>query len=405
VSNNKHWLVLNNLEVCLEIIDRDEWFSDYRYIIGIMTGTSADGVDMALCRFSGSKMREFTGQLLDFQSYKFPDDLKNLIELAINNEARTRDIARLNFELAYFFRKCILDFLKEAKFPLAKLDAVAVHGQTVWHEPKSKNLGHNGFTLQLVSLPALAQLLKVPVVGDFRAKDVAVGGEGAPLVPIFDYNFFFSPINDVVTINIGGIANITYLKEDCKLSEVVAFDTGPGNVWINGAMKLLFGKEFDQDGETAQKGRRKRILFQKLQAIPFILKPPPKSTGREEFNDEKLKEIIKFAKENSIRDVDIVATLTHFTAWSIAENIKRFATRKADVIISGGGAKNKHLVYLLYKYLNQPFEFDFEVYYPPEAKESLAFAFLAYLRLGGIHSNIPKVTGARESISLGIVAT
>jgi anhydro-N-acetylmuramic acid kinase len=404
VLNNKQWLVLNNCEFRLKV-DSKEWFSDFRYLIGIMTGTSADGVDISLGKFSGSKLQEFTAELVEFQSFEFPASLKKLIELAIKNEARTREIAKLNFDLAYFFAKCVRSFLRKAKFPLKKLDAVAVHGQTVWHQPKSNNLGKNGFTLQLVSLSALTQLLKVPVVGDFRSKDVAVGGEGAPLVPIFDYNFLFSRKCDVITINIGGIANITYLPKDCKLSDVVAFDTGPGNTWIDGAMRILFGRNYDKDGETAKKGKLNKILLEKLKSNPFVAKAPPKSTGREEFSEKELRQIIKFCNENSIKDVDIVTTLTHFTAWSIAENIKRFANPNANIIVSGGGARNLFLLQLLKEYIQQNSSFEFKIFEPPEAKESFAFAFLGYLRMGGIASNIPNVTGARENISLGIIAT
>ncbi len=383
----------------------EDWFSHSRNIVGIMTGTSADGVDLILAKFIGSKSKKFLFSILGFKSFSFSNDLKGLIELAINNEAKTREIAVLNFELAYFFSYVVRSFLKSIEFPLSKVDAVAVHGQTVWHEPKSKSTTGKGFTLQLVSLSALSQILKVPIVGDFRSKDVAIGGEGAPLVPIFDYEFLSSNEYDVITLNIGGIANIAYLPKKCKVKDVIAFDSGPGNTWIDGAMKILFGKNYDFAGETARQGKLNNKLFKKLKSIKYVRQKPPKSTGREEFSKEKLKEILEFSQKNSIHNIDVITTLTHYTAWSIAENIIKFTNPRSQLIVSGGGSKNKFLIELLSQYLPESKVTLIDDYgIPSQVKEPLAFAFLGYLRLGGLPSNIPNVTGAKEKISLGIVA-
>lgn len=404
--NSKHWLELSRIFMRNYILPNPvDWFNVSRYVIGIMTGTSVDRVDIILAKFLGSKSKNFLFSIVSFDSYQFPDNLREQIEHAISNQARTRDIAQLNFELAFFFAKKINEFLIKIDFPKEKLDAIGVHGQTVWHEPKSSNGSKRGFTLQLLSLSALAQLLQVPIVGDFRAKDVAAGGEGAPLVPIFDYEFLANVDKDVIAVNIGGIANITFLPKNVKLDKVVAFDTGPGNVWIDGAMKILFGKDYDNDGNIARKGNLSNLLFKKLKSISFVRRKPPKSTGREFFNISRLEEVIDYAKTKKIPNEDIITTLTHYTAWSISENIKLFANPVARIIVSGGGAKNSFILELLCQYLPQSEMLTSnDIGIPVEAKESLAFAFLAYLRIGGLPSNIPNVTGAREKISLGIIA-
>ncbi len=370
-----------------------------------MSGTSVDGVDLTLAKFIGSKSKNFMFTIISHNSYPFPKGIKEQIQKAIANEARTRDIAFLNFELAYFYTKLVKDFLRSINFPLEKIDAIGVHGQTIWHEPHPDSQFQNGTTFQCVSLSAMAQMLKIPVVGDFRSKDIASGGEGAPLVPIFDYEFLGSKTENIIALNIGGIANITYIPKDENLSKVIAFDTGPGNVWIDGAMQVLFQQDYDKNGDFARNGRLNNQLFKKLKAIPYIRKKPPKSTGRELFSQEKLQEIIVHSDTKKIQPNDMITTLTHFTAWSIAENIKKFANINSKLIVSGGGAKNSFLLELIQFYLPSTTVHTSDTYgIPIEAKESLAFAFLAYLRMGGLPSNIPNVTGSRERISLGIVA-
>ncbi|MEJ5287412.1 MAG: anhydro-N-acetylmuramic acid kinase [Bacteroidota bacterium] len=406
VINNQQWLELNNVMAkSLYLTNGEEWFSKSRYVIGIMTGTSVDSVDIVLSKFIGAKSRHFLFSMLYYDNFPLSVNLKTSIENAIANIATTREIAQLNFELAYFFVKTVKTFLEMHNFPIEKVNAIGVHGQTVWHEPHPKDNPKNGFTFQLVSLGAMAQLLKIPIVGDFRTKDIAVGGEGAPLVPIFDYEFLASKEKDVVALNIGGIANITYIPTKAKLNNVVAFDTGPGNVLIDGAMKLLFNQNLDKDGETARKGKLNNAIFKKLKSIPFVRQKPPKSTGREYFNSELLREIIDLGKNKKLPGEDIITTLTHYTAWSVAENIKLFANRNCRLIVSGGGARNKFLMELLSFYLPETeIMTSDKVGIPVQAKEALAFAFLAYLRMGGLPSNIPSVTGARERVSLGIVA-
>jgi anhydro-N-acetylmuramic acid kinase len=383
----------------------EEWFSRSRYVLGIMTGTSIDGVDITLAKFLGSKSKKFIFTILGFESFPFPKNIREKIEAAVNNNATTRDVAWLNFELARLFAKMAVKFLNNLDVPLDKVDAIGVHGQTIWHEPKPTADPKNGFTMQIVSLPAMAAILKVPIVGDFRSKDIALGGEGAPLVPIFDFEFLASKDKDVIALNIGGIANITYLPKGCRVGDVVAFDTGPGNVWIDGATKIFFGLDFDKDGSIARAGQLNNALFKKLKSIPFVRQKPPKSTGRELFSMESLQKIIEFSSQKKIPKENVISTLTHFTAWSIAGNVRKFANPASRIVVSGGGAKNSYLLELLSSYLSEAeIITSDEVGIPTQAKESLAFAFLAYLRMGNIPSNIPRVTGAKEKVSLGIIA-
>lgn len=370
-----------------------------------MSGTSVDGVNLTLARFIGSRSKHFLFTIICHDKYPFPERIQEKIQKAIANEARTRDIAFLNFELAHLFTQMVKDFLRKNKLSPEKIDAIGVHGQTVWHEPHPKDQYSIGTTLQIVSLPVMAQMLKLPIVGDFRSKDLTSFGEGAPLVPIFDYEFLSSDSEDVLTLNIGGIANITYIPREGMLDNVVAFDTGPGNVWLDGAMQALFQQNFDHNGEVARSGQLNNQIFKKLKSISFVRAKPPKSTGRELFNTKALQEILRFAEAKEIQPNDVIATLTHFTAWSIAENVKRFANPNAKLIVSGGGARNSYLLELLQVYLPNTTIHTSDMYgIPIEAKESLAFAFLAYLRMGGLTSNIPNVTGSRERISLGIIA-
>lgn len=390
-----------------ELPKPEEWLSRSRYVLGIMTGTSVDGVDLTLAKFFRSKLGRYLFSIVEYNSFEIPEHICVFIQKAIDNEARTSEIAYLNSALARHFAEITRRFLRKCKFPLDKLDAIGVHGQTVWHEPQpsSRFPTPDGFTLQLCSIGTMAQLLKVPVVGDFRSKDVAANGEGAPLVPIFDFHFLRSKTNDVIALNIGGIANITYLPANCKISQVVAFDTGPGNTMIDTACNILFGKKFDKNGDIARSGKVSSKILKQLKAINFVRQKPPKSTGREMFSTKFVLDLIEKAQNSAIPPENIIATLTYFTAWSIAENIRLFTNPNASLIISGGGAKNAFLIEQLQQLLPEStIQTSNEFGVPVEAKESLAFAFLAYLRLGNIPSNLPNVTGAKTKIVLGNVA-
>lgn len=290
---------------------------------------------------------------------------------------------------------------------LKSINAIGIHGQTVWHDT-SRATQHQikvPCSLQLGSIGFLSALTNLPVVGDFRSKDIALMGQGAPLVPIFDYYFLRSKKEDIIALNIGGIANITYLPKGCKTNKVIAFDTGPGNTLIDIATKKLFKKPFDKGGEIASQGQLNSSLIDELMKIEYVHRKPPKSTGRELFSETLLNKILAKAKKERVDKYEVISSLSYYTAWSIVENIKHYANPVSKIIVSGGGALNNYLMNQLKLMLPETTIIaSDEIGIPSSAKEALAFAFLAYLRLGNIKSNIPAATGAKKRTSLGVVS-
>lgn len=378
----------------------EEWLSKPRIVCGIMSGTSLDGIDAALAEFSNDNGKHsFT--TISYLTIPFLKEVKQEVLDIIEHGAPIANVSRLHYLLPKLYAEAVQAVCEQAGFDLLKIDAVGVHGQTVWHAPQDEVAS----TLQLSSISALAQLLKIPVVGDFRAADIALGGQGAPLVPIFDYEFLKDDSRNIIALNIGGISNITLLPQNCSPENVVAFDTGPGNVWIDGAMKQYFGKSYDENGNFAREGRTLPRLLAALKEIDYIKKSPPKSTGRELFTPEKLEKFLKdYASPHSPGE-DIVRTLTEFTAWSIAENIRLFGKTDSRLIISGGGVYNTVLLELLKAELPEAevLKSD-EIGLSSDAKEAICFGYLAYRTLGGLPGNLPSVTGASGPAILGSVS-
>lgn len=377
-----------------------EWFSRPRLVCGIMSGTSLDGTDVAFVRIAGGGRYQI--DQLAFGSYPIPEDIRKLIKLAALGNARTREISYLNFAIPQVYADSVQKLSEASGIPSESIDAIGMHGQTVWHEPNRSDTFAFPVpsSLQLGSPAVLAALLGVPVVGDFRSADIALGGQGAPLVPIFDYEMLRSPDSNVIALNIGGIANITYMPASCPKDAVRAFDTGPGNMLIDYAMDRFFGKKYDSGGETASKGKVSEAMLHELMQIPFVSARPPKSTGRELFSGEMFDALVR--EFSSLSPEDFVATLAEFTAQSIATNIELFADPNSKLIVSGGGAKNDFLMRRLgelqprAKVISSS-----EIGIDIDAKEAIAFAFLAYLRLGRIPANMPSVTGAGRYALLG----
>jgi anhydro-N-acetylmuramic acid kinase len=376
---------------------------------GIMTGTSVDGIDVSVSSFWKNESDEFQFELIAYNEYSYPDGVKDLIIRITRNNFTLKELSQLNFLLAEIYAKSLKKLCNDSGIDINSIAGLGVHGQTLWHEPEiSEFLEFNiSSTLQLINLPALSVKLDGMIVyGDFRSADIAVGGQGAPLIPIFDYHFLKSNINDVIALNIGGMANITFLPAGCKKNDVTAFDTGPGNVMIDYAMNIFFGKIYDNNGETANSGNVISNIFENMKSEPFISKKPPKSTGRELFND---KFIIKYFTD-TYEPADVICTLTEFTAWSIAENINSLKptfkkSKSTNIIVSGGGRKNRYLINRIKYYLpnhNIINIDDFNI--NGDAKESICFGFLAYLNLLGIPSSMPSVTGAEREIILGVNA-
>jgi len=356
-------------------------------VAGLMSGTSADGIDVALVEIRGRRFR-----VIDCWTVPYPRRVRRAVL-----EARTvADIARLHFLLGELYAAAV------ARGP-RRPDLVASHGQTVHHEGRPvKFLGRRvASTLQIGSAAVIAERLGVAVVSDFRPRDIAAGGQGAPLVPYVDYLLFRHPRRGRVALNIGGIANITAIPPAAAPTEVLAFDTGPGNMVIDAlASKATGGRlTYDRNGRLAARGRINRQLLHELAREPYFRRKPPKSAGREQFGENFVKRLLAggFPLE------DLIATVTALTAVSVADAIRRFVPFAVDeMIVSGGGAHNpqimKHLAALLPGVaIATSADFGIDV----DAKEAIAFALLGYETWRRRPANLPSATGAAHPVILG----
>lgn len=366
-----------------------------RLIIGLMSGTSHDGIDAALVKMNGSGINTRL-KLICHKHLPYPSSFINRI--ASVSDGKPSDICRINFELGDYLAKAAISCAEQAGIKLTAIDAIASHGQTIYHIPPELN--RRGSTLQIGESSVIAQKTGLPVISDFRTADVARGGHGAPLVPYADYILFRKKGRVRAVQNIGGIANVTVVTPEAE--DVFAFDTGPGNCLINDAMNLFFKKPYDKNGTIAKTGKVEEGILKNLRSHPYLLKKPPKSTGRELFGRDFLQ---GFISEKRIRPEDLIATLTHFTAYSIKNAYDRFILGRHnihEIIIAGGGSKNVYLVTLL-KDLFKPIAINPSDVYgiPATAKEALSFALLANETLSGNPSNLPNVTGASGTAILG----
>jgi anhydro-N-acetylmuramic acid kinase len=376
--------------------------------IGIMSGTSLDGVDAALCRFSWeSELPDF--ELLAEATIQWPAPLRQLLYKLATEESVSMDtLTRVHFLLSQYYAESVRGVLDRAKRTAEDISAIGIHGQTVRHLPGAATVWDGGpsvsGTLQLGSGPALAALTGIDVVSDFRSADIALGGQGAPLVPIFDNAFLRSPSTDRVALNIGGISNITWLPSDPN-SDVVAFDTGPGNMIVDALVQRYFDRPFDRDGEIAARGAVDREVLARLLSHSYFRMPPPKSTGRELFGQEFLGDLLHEVESRGMRAEDAVATATELTARSIADAIQMLTHNSVEVLAAGGGAKNLSLLERLRAMLTPSRVTTTEtVGIPVQSKEAIAFAFFAFARMHDRCIHLPATTGASHAILLGSVA-
>lgn len=370
-------------------------------VAGIMTGTSLDAIDVAICDISLEGDRHAV-TLLSFASTPYPDDVADLVHAAINGTATMEQLSDLPFLLSRAYADAL------APFHPSTLALVGVHGQTLYHHPPIS-------TWQGASGPALSALLDLPVVHDFRSADVALGGQGAPLVPIFDRAVFSSENEDRVALNIGGMANITLLANN-RITEqpnnrseearsITAFDTGPGNVLIDAICRRTFGTKYDADGRFARAGMINQRALEALMAHPYFAMEPPKSTGREVFNDAMAEDLYRRYAHPSVPGEDLIATVTELTAWSICDHIRRYQPTTKEVIVSGGGVHNSFLMERMRAHLpGTVFSSSVVHGVDPDAKEAMCFAYLAALTWHGLPGNLPSVTGASRPVVLGTIA-
>ena len=367
-----------------------------RLVIGLMSGTSVDGVDCALVRIRGGGPGvQITP--VHFATYPFaPDVREEVFRLFRPETSDVVTICQMNFVLGEVFADAALRLMREAGVRPEEVDLIGSHGQTVWHEPNPVTRAGitSRSTLQIGEPAVIAARTGVVTVGDLRVRDVAAGGQGAPLVPYLDYCLLRDDRRSRALQNIGGIGNVTYLPAGCTLNEVVAFDTGPGNMLIDALTSHFFGRTFDEGGAIAAQGRVLPDLLAELMAHPYLAAPPPKTTGRELFG-------VQFAAGlfNRGEPADLVATATAFTAHSIVDAYRRFLGRVDEVIVGGGGARNPVLMRMLADALPEARVADHEaVGVNSDAKEAIAFALLANDCLLELPTNVPGATGGQRAV-------
>jgi anhydro-N-acetylmuramic acid kinase len=381
-------------------------------VAGVMSGTSADGIDVALVRMSGRSRTAF--ELLGHAEYPYPRNVRAAVLAAMNaSRASVADLARLNFLLGELYADAVL--AAQRRFN-AKANLVGCHGETIYHQGEAHMfLAHKvAATWQTGEAAIVAARMGVPVVSDFRPADMAAGGKGAPLVPFLDYMLFRDAGVGRIVQNIGGIANLTAIPAGADASDVIAFDTGPGNMVIDAVTEKLFGKPYDRGGKIAASGEILQSVVDETVRRDFFRRRPPKTAGREEFGREFVSEFLNNC--GRARKQDVVATATASTAKSIADALSRFVLpsssfrRKSaprEMILSGGGCRNATLVKMLTTELwplgvGLRFSDDFGL--PSAAKEAAAFALLAYETWHRRASNVPSATGAKRPAVLGKIS-
>ncbi len=370
------------------------------YAIGMMSGTSLDGIDIALVDISGYD-ESTKCELIHYKSY--PYDAITQQEILAASHIETSNVAlicSLNFKLGKLYSKAVTQFLKEFNFQ-SPLEFIAIHGQTIHHLPNPVNgLAHS--TLQIGDPAQLAFDHKTAVISNFRPMDMIAGGNGAPLVPYTEYILFRDPHKNRLLQNIGGIGNVTVLPKNCAEDEMFAFDTGPGNMMINAAMQYFYQKDYDDNGNVAKSGQIIPNLLKNLQSIPYFNEAPPKATGRELFGEHLVKEIC--TKYHQFPN-DVINTLTELTAWSIADSYQNFVLPKLtidEVIVGGGGAYNQFLMdRLSYNLPNLTVKRQEDIGLSSDAKEAIAFAILGNQTIHRRPSNLMSATGAKVSVILG----
>ncbi len=429
-------------------------YSKSMLVLGLMSGTSADGIDIALARISGAPP-DLNAKLLGHTSFNFPPALrKEILRVAEQQPVSTGELSQLNFRLGNVYADAVLAACKKFRIALRRIDLIGNHGQTIFHQgvPVSYLGARTSSTLQIGEGAIIAARTGITTVSDFRPADMALGGQGAPLVPFADYALYRHPKLGRVSLNIGGIANVTVIPAGARPDQVFAFDTGPGNMLIDALVQhFTHGRQrFDKDARLARSGQINRRLIRKLFGDPYLKQPPPKSTGREYYGRDYVQNLLDLGRREQINQNDLIHTVTAFTALSIINALHRFVFPKHkinEVIVSGGGAQNP----LIFEQLimcaisgADPLEYYSDVAprevviamhapepseaslhqaenslpehalisvvpsshfgIPEDAKEAFAFAILAYETFHQRPANLPSATGARGPAILGKIS-
>ena len=373
-------------------------------VAGLMSGTSVDGIDVALVEIEGEGFNQRIRPVA-FHEIPYPPGVRHGVFAISNAEISTARLSQMNFLLGELFGDAVVEACKRSSIPLSKLDLVGSHGQTIYHQSSATTLYDRAVasTLQIGEPSLIAARTATPVVADFRPADMAVGGQGAPLVPYVDYLLYRHPEKGRVALNIGGIANLTAIPPGAPPEAVVAFDTGPGNMVIDALISQFSvgALTFDRDGRMAASGRVHHPLLAELMKAPYIKRSPPKSCGREQYGAAFISGLLA----EGLPAADLVATATAFTVAAIAEAVRNFVAPRMPVdelIVSGGGAKNPEILRRLRDQLGRTRILNSsELGIDGDAKEAIAFAALAYESWHRRPANLPSATGARRSAILG----
>jgi anhydro-N-acetylmuramic acid kinase len=378
-----------------------------KLVVGLMSGTSLDGVDAALVQIDGSG--HFTeAKLKHFVSIPFETSVQTeLLRAASGAAVSTEMISQLNFLLGHLYTEAVLQLCREAEVDVNQIDLIGSHGQTVFHQSElSAFCGRlMASTLQIGEASILAEATGITTISDFRPRDMAAGGKGAPLIPYVDYLLFRDLRRGRALLNIGGIANVTSLPAEARVQEIKAFDTGPGNMVLDALVRRFTNgqKKYDEDGAMARQGQIISGLLEKLLALPYFRAAPPKTAGREQFGEAFLSEILGHGETAGFED--LLRTACELTVQSVALAITRFVTPSVhldQLIVSGGGARNEFLMERLQKALPQlqVLRSD-DLGVPAAAKEAIGFAILANETFHLHSGNVPSATGARHPVVLG----
>ena len=377
-------------------------------VAGVMSGTSADGIDVALVRIQGRGFRSRL-ELLAHSHFSYPQQVRQAVLAAMNaNSISVAELSRLNFLFGELYSDAVIKAQRGASL---ECELVGCHGQTLYHQGRSeRHLGRQvACTWQIGEAAVIAAKVGVPVVSDFRPADMAAGGKGAPLVPFLDYVLYRHAGFGRIVQNIGGIANLTAIPAGAQPEQVVAFDIGPGNMVLDAVAENLFGKPYDRNGTLAAKGKAIETVLKRLLTQPFFRQKPPKTAGREQFGREFVSEFLRLCGRADKHD--ILATATALTARSVANAVRQFVLGRdkgfREFLVSGGGTKNATLMRMLDDQLvplNLRVRTTDDFGLPSEAKEAAAFALLAYETWHRRPSNIPSATGAKRPAILGKIS-
>jgi anhydro-N-acetylmuramic acid kinase len=377
-------------------------------VAGIMSGTSADGIDVALCRIAPARMRPHI-ELVRHRAFPYPAPLRKAVLAAMDaRNTSAAELARLNWRLGEAYGEAA-----QATAQGYVLDLVGCHGQTIYHQGIAKPYAGRSIacTWQLGEAALIAAAVHAPVVSNFRPADMVAGGQGAPLVPLLDATLFAHSRRPRVLQNLGGIGNLTLVPAGGALSDLLAFDTGPANMVIDALAQRLFGKAYDRNGRLAAAGTPNEAMLTALLRDPYYRRQPPKSAGREQYGTAFVERLLSLARRHRLSSHDTLATATALTSRSIALAYKRFVAPRignaADYIVAGGGARNQTLMRMLTADL-APFgchvQTTDEHGIPSEAKEAVAFALLAWQTWHRLPGNVPAATGATHPAILGQVS-